>query len=73
MYVRDGRIPPGLGNVGADEAAIPHSQLGIVIHEKHFTLFEGGFWRHYGTTQPAYVRTREGVPLVTAYKRPGLP
>jgi hypothetical protein len=73
MYTRDGRLRPGIGNVGADEVAIAGSDLGIVIHEKHFTLFEGALWRHYGTTRPAYVRTREGVPLVTAYRRPGTP
>jgi hypothetical protein len=73
MYERDGRLPVGIGNLGADEGAIPRSDLGIVIHEKHFTVFEGDFWTPYGTTQPAYVRTREGVPLVTAYRRPGAP
>jgi hypothetical protein len=73
MYARDGRLPVGIGNVGDREADIARSDLGIVIHEKHFTVFEGGFWEHYGTTRPAYVRTREGVPLVTAYKRPGAP
>jgi hypothetical protein len=73
MYERDGRLPVGIGNLGADEGAIPRSDLGIVIHEKHFTVFEGDFWTPYGTTQPVYVRTREGVPLVTAYRRPGAP
>jgi 4-amino-4-deoxy-L-arabinose transferase-like glycosyltransferase len=73
MYERDGRLPVGIGNLGADEGAIPRSDLGIVIHEKHFTVFEGDFWPPYGTTQPVYVRTREGVPLVTAYRRPGAP
>jgi len=73
MYERDGRLPVGIGNLGADEGAIPRSDLGIVIHEKHFTVFEGDFWTPYGTTQPAYVRTREGVPLVTVYRRPGAP
>ncbi|HXU80077.1 MAG TPA: glycosyltransferase family 39 protein [Polyangia bacterium] len=73
MYMRDGRLPPGTGNVGDKEDNIPRSDLGIVIHEKHFTVFEGDFWTPYGTTQPAFVRTREGVPLVTAYRRPGAP
>ena len=73
MYIRDGRLPLGTGNVGDNEANIPRSDLGLVIHEKHFTVFEGDFWPPYGTTQPAYVRTREGVPLVTVYRRPGAP
>jgi hypothetical protein len=73
MYARDGRLRPGMGNVGADEAAIGNSDLGIVIHEKHFTVYEGAFWNQYRTTRPVYVRTREGVPLVIAYRRPGAP
>jgi hypothetical protein len=73
MYARDGRLRLGLGNVGAEEAAIASSDLGIVIYEKHFTVYEGAFWQHYGTTRPVYVRTREGVPLVIAYRRPGVP
>ena len=74
MYARDGRLPLGMGDrLGSGEDAISHSDLGIVIHEKHFMLFDGRFWDAYGTTRPAYVRTREGVPLVTAYRRPGAP
>jgi hypothetical protein len=73
MYIRDGRIPPGLGNVGVGEDVVRHSDLGIVIHERHFAVYEGLLWEAYGTTKPAYVRTREGVPLVTAYRRPELP
>jgi hypothetical protein len=69
MYVRDGRMPPGLGNTGVGEEAIAGSDLGILIHERHMTTYEGTFWESYRTTKPAYVRTREGVPLVTAYKR----
>ncbi|MCG5052070.1 MAG: glycosyltransferase family 39 protein [Myxococcales bacterium] len=73
MYIRDGRLPPGLGNTGVGEDAIRRSDLGIIVHERHMTLYEGVFWESYGTTRPAYVRTREGVPLVTAYRRPGAP
>jgi hypothetical protein len=73
MYIRDGRIPPGLGNVGVGEDVVKRSDLGIVIHERHFAVYEGLLWEAYGTTKPAYVRTREGVPLVTAYRRPPPP
>jgi 4-amino-4-deoxy-L-arabinose transferase-like glycosyltransferase len=73
MYIRDGRIPPGLGNVGVGEDVVKRSDLGIVIHERHFAVYEGLLWEAYGTTKPAYVRTREGVPLVTAYRRPAPP
>jgi hypothetical protein len=72
MYTRDGRLPAGVGNTGVGEDAIARSNLGLLIHEKHFALYEGVFWTNYGTTKPAYVRTREGVPLVTAYLRPGV-
>ena len=73
FYVRDGRIPPGLGNVGSNPEDVPRSQIGLVFHERHFLLFEGLFWEAYGSTRTAHVRTREGVPLVTAYRRWDLP
>lgn len=69
MYMRDGRLPLGIGNTGVGEEAVARSDLGIVVHEKHFALYEGLFWQSYGTTRPAYVLTRQGVPLVTAYLR----
>jgi hypothetical protein len=73
MYVRDGRIPSGLGNVGVGDEVVERSDFGIIIHERHFVLYEGLIWEAYGTTRPLYVYTREGVPLVTAYRRPGVP
>jgi hypothetical protein len=73
MYVRDGRLPPGMGNTGVGEEAIMRSDLGIIIHERHMNLYEGVFWESYGTASPVFVRTREGVPLVTGYRRPGAP
>jgi Dolichyl-phosphate-mannose-protein mannosyltransferase len=71
-YVRDGRIPPGLGDVGVGEDRVRLSDIGLLIYERHFAVYEGLLWEAYGTTKPAYVRTREGVPLVAAYLRPGL-
>ncbi|MDX2022969.1 MAG: glycosyltransferase family 39 protein [Deltaproteobacteria bacterium] len=73
MYVRDGRLPPGMGNTGVGEEAIMRSDLGIIVHERHMNLYEGVFWESYGTATPVFVRTREGVPLVTGYRRPGAP
>lgn len=73
MYIRDGRLPPGMGNTGVGEDAIRRSDLGVLVHERHMTLYEAVFWQSYGTVKPAYVRTREGVPLVSAYRRPGAP
>ncbi len=72
-YVRDGRIPAGLGDVGVGEDRVRLSDIGLLIHERHFSVYEALFWEAYGTTSPAYVRTREGVPLVSAYRRWGLP
>lgn len=72
MYVRDGVMPP-LGNAGGGEDAIRRSDLGLIILERHMVLYEGVFWESYRTTRPAYVRTREGVPVVTVYRRAGVP
>jgi hypothetical protein len=70
LYVRDNRLPYGWRDyIGVGESVIERSDLGILIHERHFVLYEGVLWETYGTTRPAYVRTREGVPIVTAYKR----
>ena len=69
-YVRDGRIPAGLGDVGVGEDRVRLSDIGLLIHERHFAVYEGLLWEAYGTTRPIYVRTREGVPLVSVYLRP---
>jgi hypothetical protein len=73
MYAADRLLPDGLGDVGVGEDAVAASDLGLIVHEKHFAVYEGLLMETYGTTKPAYVRTREGVPIVTAYRRPGLP
>ena len=69
MYTRDGRLPLGMGDVGVGEPVVEQSDLGIVIIEKHFTVYEGLLWRAYGSTQPASVYTHEGVPFVVGYER----
>jgi hypothetical protein len=69
MYTRDGRLPLGMGDVGVGEQVVEQSDLGIVIIEKHFTVYEGLLWRAYGTTQPSVVYTHEGVPFVVGYER----
>ena len=68
-YLRDGRMP-WIGDVGIGEQVVAGSDLGLLIHERHFVLYEALLWEAYGTTRPSYVYTREGVPIVTAYKRP---
>jgi len=69
MYTRDGRLPLGMGDVGVGEQVLAQSDLGIVILEKHFTVYEGLAWQAYGTTQPSRVYTHEGVPFVVTYER----
>jgi len=69
MYKRDGRLSLGVGDTGFGEEGIRRSQLGILFYEKHWAKYEAWFWETYGTTRPAYVRAREGVPMVTLYDR----
>jgi hypothetical protein len=69
MYSRDGRLPLGIGDVGVGEPVVEQSDLGIVIIEKHFTVYEGLLWRAYGSTRPASIYMHEGVPFVLAYER----
>jgi hypothetical protein len=59
----------GVGDTGFGEEALRRSQIGVLFHEKHWAIYEGWFWESYGTVKPAYVREREGVPLVIGYKR----
>jgi hypothetical protein len=69
MYKREGRVASGVGNTGFGEDGIKRSELGILFHEKHWAIYESWFWEAYRTTRPAFVREREGVPLVTYYRR----
>jgi len=69
MYKRDGRLDMGVGDTGFGEEGLRRSQVGILFYEKHWAIYEGWFWESYGTTKPVMVRAREGVPLVTMYKR----
>ena len=69
MYKRDGRLALDVGDTGFGEEALRRSPLGILFYEKHWAIYEGWFWESYGTTKPFMVREREGVPLVTMYRR----
>jgi hypothetical protein len=69
MYKREGRLAMGVGNTGFGEEALRRSELGLLFYEKHWAIYESWFWDSYGTTQPFLVREREGVPLVTMYRR----
>jgi len=69
MYMRDGRLPLGIGDAGVGEQVVAQSDLGIIILEKHFAVYQGLAWQSYNTTQPSNVYTHEGVPFVVAYER----
>jgi len=69
MYKRDGRLALEVGDTGFGEDALRRSQTGILFYEKHWAIYESWFWDSYGTTKPFMVREREGVPLVTMYRR----
>ena len=69
MYVRDGRLPVGIGDLGVGEPLVAQSDLGIVILEKHFAVYEYLHWEAYQTTRPTQVYAHEGVPFVVAYQR----
>jgi hypothetical protein len=69
MYARDGRLPLGMGDVGVGEPVVAQSDLGLVILEKHFAVYEYLHWVAYHTTQPSTVYAHEGVPFVVVYQR----
>jgi hypothetical protein len=69
MYTRDGRLPSGVGDAGVGEHVVQQSDLGILIWEKHFTIYEGLLWQAYDTTKPSIVYAHEGVPFVIVYER----
>ncbi len=70
MYKREGRLAMSVGDTGFGDPGVERSTMGLLVHEKHWALFEKYIWDHYGTLKPAIVRVREGVPLVIGYERP---
>ncbi len=69
MYAREGRLPVGIGDVGVGEDKVAQADLGLVILEKHFAVYEYLHWTAYQSVRPAQVYTHEGVPFVTLYQR----
>jgi hypothetical protein len=66
MLARDGLIAPDIvptGNIADADYALVH-------HELHFLDVEVQIWSTYGTTQPAYVLSYDGVPIVSVYENP---
>jgi len=70
MYMRLGLLPRTLPDSGWEQVGIDHSQLAIVIHEKHFNRHDYLIWKAYGTVQPLFVLRAHGVPIVSVYRRP---
>ena len=69
MYKREGRLSLDVGDTGFGEPGVERSAMGLIVHEKHWALYEKYIWDHYGTLRPLWVRTREGVPRVDLYER----
>ncbi len=69
-YQRDGLLSPGLPDAGHERQGVARSDIALVIHERHFNRHDYLIWDSYGTVQPAYVLTFQGVPLVSVYVRP---
>jgi hypothetical protein len=69
MYKREGRLQMDVGDTGFGEPGIKSSRMGLLVHEKHWAMYEGWLWEEYRTLKPVRVRTREGVPLVIGYER----
>ena len=49
---------------------LAHSDFALVHHELHMAEVDFQIWSAYGTTQPAYVLSYDGVPIVSVYQRP---
>ncbi len=66
MLHRDGLLPENIratGNMASADVAIVH-------FEHHFVEEDYQIWEAFGTVQPAYVLTYDGVPIVNAYTNP---
>ncbi len=72
LWMRDGLLDRKLPDAGHEEAGVHRSKLAIVIHELHFNRHDYMIWRDYGTVQPVFVLTTDGVPIVSVYARPGV-
>ena len=72
LYKRMGLLPANRPHPGQEQAGIDHSQLAIVVHEKHFNRHDYMIWKTYKTLQPFYVLRLHGVPIVSVYRRPKL-
>ena len=70
LYQQQGLVPRSVVDAGWEQGGIDRSQLAAVIHERHFNRHDYLIWKSYGTVQPIYVLTSDGVPIVSLYRRP---
>lgn len=69
-YKRLGLRAGNLDDAGHERGGVTASRFALVVHEKHFNRHDYLIWDVYGTVQPAYVLTFQGVPVVSVYRRP---
>jgi hypothetical protein len=67
IYRAEGYLKPGLPDAGHEGVGVRRSHIAIVIHQLHFNRHDYMIWEAYGTVQPAWVLTLDGVPLVSVY------
>jgi hypothetical protein len=62
----EGRVRRDLRAAGA-----PHDGMfALVQHELHMNEVDYSIWTAFGTVNPTYVVTHDGVPIVSIYRRP---
>jgi len=66
MMQRDGLIP---SNIRA-EASMSAADLVLVHHEAHFVEVDYQAWVAFGSVQPVYVLSYDGVPIISVYENP---
>ena len=69
-YIRAGLLDRSLRDAGRERSGVSRSSLALVVHELHFNRHDYMIWDVYGTVQPVYVLTFQGVPIVSVYQRP---
>ena len=69
MYRSEGLLGPNLPDAGHERQGVTRSAIALVVHERHFLRHSYMIWDVYGTVQPAYVLTFQGVPIVSVYVR----
>ena len=66
MMRRDGLLPRGV----VDTPNLVDADYALVHHEHHFADVDFQIWTAYGSVQPYYVLTYDGVPIISVYKNP---